>query len=288
VTRKDILHSFEQARRSLSLKLDTAQMPDSELEARLLLMHASGLSRAQLISESRAPIPADAAARLDALAARRLAGEPVDHILGWRMFYGRRFRISKDVLSPRQETEEVVAKALRLIADIPAPQILDIGTGSGAMIITAACERPKARGVAVDISAAALKIACVNAAAHGAAERIEFLRGSWLAPVRGTFDLIMSNPPYIERAALASLSKEVKDYDPMPALDGGEDGLDPYREIAMAAPPHMSPQGRIVLEIGCNQGQSAMDIFKTAGFRDLQLEHDLAGLPRIISGRRPK
>ena len=221
------------------------------------------------------------------LSYERLRGEPIDHILGWRDFYGRRFTVNKDVLSPRQETEEVLARALELIAAIPAPHILDIGTGSGAMIVTAACERPKARCVAVDISAAALKTAQVNAGDHGAQERITFLHGSWLAPVSGKFDLIMSNPPYIERAALEGLSTEVKDYDPMCALDGGEDGLDPYREIAKAAPRHMKPNGWIVLEIGYNQGQSVANIFKAAGFRELELKHDLSGLPRIISAVAP-
>lgn len=279
--------SADSARRRIAGLFEQAGLPDCTAEARLLVMHAAGLSHSQLISHGGDPLSGRAITMLATLTERRINAEPLDHILGYREFYGRVFEISKDVLSPRQETEEVVSKALSLISAVKAPRVLDLGTGSGAIITTLLSETPGAIGIATDISQAALAIAQRNANAHGTETRTSFLSGDWLAPVDGKFDLIISNPPYIESAAMLTLSPEVRNFDPALALNGGEDGLAPYRIISRASAAHMRANGWLVLEIGYNQGKSVPALLEDAGFRNINMDLDIAGLPRIISAQAP-
>ena len=273
------------ARRFLRKQFEQAGLPDCDAEARDLVMAATGLSRAQMITEGTEFISPEAFDRLQDYSARRLSGEPADNILGWREFYGRRFDISPDVLSPRQETEEVTAKALAQISAMQAPHILDLGTGSGAIITTILCERADAVGTAADISKAALDMAKKNAAAYGVTDRLTFLQSDWFDNIEGQFDLIISNPPYIDSAAMAQLPREVLAFDPQISLHGGEDGLTPYRIIAAQAGQHLKPGGVLVFEIGFDQGRSVPDILRRAGFINAEMFRDIAGQPRIVTAR---
>jgi len=274
------------ARRFLAKQFEQAGLADCAAEAREFVMAATGLSHAALISNGTDFISPEAFDRLQDYSARRLSGEPLDNILGWRDFYGRRFQISPNVLSPRQETEEVTAKALEKIKPLTAPNILDLGTGSGAIIVTLLKERPTARGVAVDISNAALKIAAGNAASHGVSSRLKLIQGNWLSGLNGQFDLIISNPPYIDSEAMEKLPHDVLGYDPEISLHGGKDGLDPYRVIASQAMDYLSSKGWLVFEIGFDQGISVPNILKASGFIKVDCYKDAGGHPRIVTAQR--
>lgn len=275
------------ARRFLCRQFEQAGLPDCETEACDLVMAATGFTRADLITRGTEFISPEAFDTLQDYSARRLSGEPVDNILGWREFYGRRFNINRDVLSPRQETEEVVARALNMIKQVKTPRIIDLGTGSGAIITTLLCERRDAIGVAADISQAALSIAKSNAAAHGVAKRLTFCQSDWFSSIEGTYELIISNPPYIDSKAMQALPHDVSGFDPHISLHGGEDGLDPYRIIAAHALDYLAPGGAIVFEIGYDQGQTVPHILHEHGFEDVRMLQDMAGLDRIVSARNP-
>lgn len=285
--------NLNNARRAVAQQFERGGLADCEGEARELVMAATKLTRAELIVQGPEPLSPKAAQRLEDYTARRLAGEPVDNILGWRDFYGRRFKVTKDVLSPRQETEEVTARALALIKDIKAPRVLDLGTGSGAIITTILAERADASGAAADISQAALDIAASNAASHGVAERLTLIRSDWFSAIsqpapNEAFDLIVSNPPYIDSAAMGALETEVKQFDPALALHGGEDGLEPYRQIAARAGRYMTGGGALVFEIGFDQGQSVAEILQQAGFINIETTQDIFGQPRIVCAQSPE
>jgi release factor glutamine methyltransferase len=270
------------AKRDLAKQFLAAGLDTPDLDARLLLMAATGLSHADLIARSEAAISPDSAKLIANYAKRRLAGEPIDHILGCREFYGRKFKVTKDVLSPRPETELLVEAALNTIKNITAPRLLDLGTGSGAIIISILTENTEATGMAIDLSAAALTIAQANAQTHNVSDRLSFVQGSWFEPVTGKFDIILSNPPYITDAAMGGLSPEVANFDPGLALRGGADGLDAYRAIIGGAPAHLKPGGYLIFEIGYDQGQAVTALLKAASFRDIDLARDLAGHDRVI------
>ena len=254
-----------------------------QLDARLLLQHATGLSREDLIVEPERQVAPGIAENFRALIARRQAHEPVSRILGEREFYGRPFRLTPDVLDPRPDTETIVDLALPLMAR--ACRILDLGTGSGAIIVTLLAERPDAVGVAVDLSPQALAVAAANAEALGVAQRISFSLGSWFEPVSGSFDLIVSNPPYIPAGDIAGLEPDVRNYDPHLALMGGSDGLDPYRSIAAGAGPHLASGGTILVELGAGQAEDVKSIFVTAGYHLLLQGIDLGGHIRGLAFR---
>ena len=273
------------ARRFLCKQFEKAGLADCEAEARELVMAAASLSRSELITKGTEFMSPEAFNTLQDYSARRLLGEPVDHILGWRAFYGRRFTINSDVLSPRQETEEVVAKALEMIAGVKAPILLDLGTGSGAIAITLLAERQDAAAIAVDYAKSALDIAAKNASAHDVQSRLTLLQSDWFETVTGQFDLIISNPPYIDDFAMAKLPEEVAKFDPALALSGGKDGLDPYRIIAAQAKNYLKPDGRLVFEIGFDQGSSVPAILKANGFSRTALYHDIFEQPRIVTAQ---
>jgi release factor glutamine methyltransferase len=275
VTAEGIDVLLRAARRALESKGN----PTPALDARLLLQHAAGLSREALIADPDREI---SAARFHALMARRLAGEPVSRILGYREFYGRSFKVTTATLDPRPDTETLIEAALSFMPIGAACRIIDLGTGTGAIGVTLLAERPHASAVMTDISAEALAVARENAERHGVASRSSFVEGSWFAGIRGHFDLILSNPPYIASAILKTLSPEVRDFDPGMALDGGLDGLDAYRKIAAAAKAFLTPEGRVIVEIGEGQALEIEGIFEVHRFLPERRWSDLAGHIRCL------
>jgi release factor glutamine methyltransferase len=251
-------------------------------DARALLAEAAGVARDRLALHLDDEMDAAARARLEAMLARRLAREPVARILGRRAFWGRDFRVTADVLDPRPETECLVAEALAG----PAPaRLLDLGTGSGCIAVTLLAEWPGARGVATDISGAALAVAAENAARHGVAGRLDLAEADWFDGVAGRFDLIVSNPPYIAHAEMAGLAPEVARHDPRGALSDGADGLGAYRAIARAMPAHLAPGGRVLVETGAGQGPAVAAILGGGGLGEVRILPDLDGRDRVIAGR---
>jgi len=255
------------AMRRLARCLDDAGIDTPELDARLLVEAASGLSRAAMIRDPDEPLTPAAADRLAGLAARRLAREPVSRILGERSFYGRDFTISPETLDPRPDTETLIEAALGLMRprgwDKRPIRILDVGTGSGAILVTLLAELPLASGLGTDISAGALRVASANAERHAVAARAEFSLARSLSGIRGRFDLLVSNPPYIPTQQIPALEPEVKDHDPIRALDGGPDGLDVYREIA-AGLVRVVPDGIALFEVGAGQAEAVATLMSAA------------------------
>nr|WP_244488911.1 peptide chain release factor N(5)-glutamine methyltransferase [Devosia sp. Root635] len=257
------------------------------LDAKLLTGHALGLDTLALAMRENEPVDGEAAGRVAELLQRRMTGESVARIIGAREFYGLSFTLNAATLEPRPETELLVDMAL---GALPAGgRLLDLGTGTGCIPIAVLANQPDATAVAVDLSAEALEAAQANAERHGVAARIELLQGSWFAPLtspegRGEegFHLIVSNPPYITSAVVETLAPEVKDFDPRLALDGGPDGLAPYRVIAAGASRWLVPGGWLLVEIGHDQGAAVSALFLEAGFDDVAVHRDLNGLDRVV------
>ena len=264
-----------------------------ELDARLLLCHAAGLSHEAFIAGAREALLPDAAARLDGAIARRLKREPVQRITGVREFYGRRFALGPEALDPRPDTETLIEAALDVAVmkgwQAKPLNLLDLGTGTGCVLVTLLAELPLARGVGIDLCPDALAVAAVNARRHGVSSRANFIAADWLDATAGNFDLILSNPPYIAAREIASLADEVAAYDPRLALDGGPDGLEAYRGIAARAPHVLAEDGRLLVEIGPAQSEAVAEIFAAAGLRRDEaggVRLDLAGRPRVLVARR--
>ena len=262
------------------------------LDARILLRSATGLSLEALIAKGREPVGAEQARRFSDYVNRRLAGEPVSRIRGRREFYGRTFRIDRHTLDPRPDTETLIEATLDAAAQAQRGgrplRLLDLGTGSGCILITLLAELPNALGLGVDISAGALDCARENAAVLGVAGRARFVAVDWFEGLSGRFDLIVSNPPYISAAELASLPRDVAEHDPRAALDGGRDGLGAYRRIAARAAAFLDNGGRILVEIGPTQGPAVAELFRAYGLVvEDDAVKDLAGRPRCIRAGRP-
>ncbi|MDT8855651.1 peptide chain release factor N(5)-glutamine methyltransferase [Paracoccaceae bacterium Fryx2] len=272
-----------EALRAATARLAAAGVPDPARDARHLLAHAARLPADRLTLHLSDTLTPDAADRLDAALAARAQRQPVSQIVGHRLFWGRRFGVTRDTLDPRPETEALIAAALAE----PFARVLDLGTGTGAILLTLLAERPAARGVATDISAAALEVARGNAAGMGLADRADFLLSDWFACVTGRFDLVVANPPYIAAAEMADLSPEVRDWEPHLALTPGGDGLAAYRAIAAAAPAHLAPGGRLMVEIGPTQGAAVSALFATAGLTGIAVLPDLDRRDRLVLGRMP-
>lgn len=273
--------------RAALLRIGAAALAEAGIEAaqgdaRALLRWASGLSPAAFsISLRDAPADAEAAAFHAAIAARATR-RPVSHITGTRAFWGRDFRVTGDVLDPRPETEILIAAAL----DGPAPaRILDLGVGSGCILLTLLAEWPGAQGVGVDASAPALTIAADNAARLGVAARADLRGGDWAAGVAGPFDLVAANPPYIAEAEMPGLSPEVRDWEPRMALTPGGDGLDAYRVIARALPRLLAPGARALLEVGAGQDGAVAAMLIAAGLGAIRVHPDFDGRGRIVEAR---
>ena len=235
------------------------------LDARLLLEAISNLDQAKIIMEPLVELTLAQRDELKVLVARRMTFEPIAKILGQKEFYGRAFMVSKDVLDPRPDTETLIDVVLKHEASTKAT-FLDIGTGSGAIAITLLCENGGWRGVATDISDLAIDVAQKNAQNLGVDERLTFRQTSWAQGIDGKFDFLVSNPPYIARAEIETLAHDVKNFDPQLALDGGEDGLEAYRQIAMKCGALLNKGGRIYLEIGYLQARQVVDLFVGHGF----------------------
>ncbi|HXZ21468.1 MAG TPA: peptide chain release factor N(5)-glutamine methyltransferase [Pseudolabrys sp.] len=275
----EALHLVAQAFRS-------AGLGEADVDARVIVGHALHLDRARLIARSDRILEAREITVISALAARRLRREPVSRILGQKEFWSLTLTITPDVLVPRPETETVVEAALDFIERnglrMEKVRVLDIGTGSGALLLALLSELPNAKGTGTDVSTAALKVARGNAARCEFESRCNFIASDIAAGVRGPFDLIVSNPPYIANEEIASLAPEVRDYDPMIALDGGNDGLVAYRAIAAQVKQLLAPGGRLFVEIGAHQEAAVHTVFINAGLTVGIARKDLAGIPRVL------
>jgi release factor glutamine methyltransferase len=268
-------------------RLRMARCDSPELDARVLLKEALHLSDLELVTAADHPASPEAALNLAAMVARRVAGEPVARILGHREFWGMRFDLGPETLVPRPDTETLVETAVEVCGRPGPGRVLDLGTGTGCLLIAILSEFPAAQGVGVDLSERALKVAAANAGRLGVGGRCSFVRSDWGAEVDGAFDLIVSNPPYIVTADMAGLDAEVRLHDPALALDGGADGLDAYRRVARDAARLLAESGTLIVELGAGQEGEVAEIMATEGFvRDGAARRDLAGIPRALVVRR--
>ncbi len=280
--------SVETARRMLTARLKSRQIDSAELDARLLVGAVLGLDLTGMITAASRPLTSDQSIRIEEFARRRLAGEPVARILGLKEFWGLPLTLSAETLVPRPDTETVVELALELIRAAPQPdrrlRIADIGTGSGAILLALLSELPGACGVGTDISVTALRTARTNAIYLQLERRAIFVACDFLAALSAPFDLIVSNPPYIRSAEIAGLATEVRDHDPLRALDGGPDGLDAYRILVPQAARLLAPRGALVVEVGRGQGGDVQALMTAAGLMPEPPRADLAGIRRAVAG----
>lgn len=267
-------------------RLAAAAVADAGLDARLIVEHFSGTTRTQVIAEPEKVVDAGKVAAIDAALQRRTAGEPVHRILGFREFYGLRLSLSPETLEPRPDTETLVEAILPFVKATAERQgecrILDLGTGTGAIALALLSIVPAATATGVDISQDALATAMRNAEQLGLAGRFEALHSDWFAKVCGQYHVIAANPPYIQSQDIGNLQDEVRDFDPHKALDGGADGLGPYRIIAAEAARFLEAEGRIAVEIGHTQRQEVTDIFAAAGYVLAGAFRDLGGNDRAL------
>ena len=275
----------------LRRRFGDAGIGTAALDARVLVMHALDIDHAALVADPDRPVSTAGAAALEAMALRRIAGETVSRIIGFREFHGRRFAVTADTLDPRPDTETLVEAALDACRDRPPARILDLGTGTGCLAVTLLLAFPEATAVASDISTAALAVADANARAHGVSQRLRLVRSDWWENIGGRFDLVVSNPPYIATSAIAGLAPEVRHGDPMIALDGGVDGLAAYRGVAAGAIAHLAGRGLVLVEIGEGQAGDIVDVFALAGLRPRAGARariaDLGGRVRVLAFDRP-
>ena len=271
------MHTVKAALEELMLTID-------RIDAQVIMAEVLGVNRAWIAANPMRILTESEDARIDSLAVQRAMGQPVAYLLNRREFYGREFEVSPAVLIPRPETETLIEAALARLT--PRASCLDLGTGSGAIAVTIACQRPEARVMATDFSGDALKVAARNAERHGALPRIEFAEGSWYEPVgERRFDLIVSNPPYVS-ANDSHLGQGDLRFEPAHALtDGSADGLDSIRAIVAGAPAHLAPGGWLLFEHGYDQAAAAREVLDRAGFIDLVSLPDLAGIPRVAGGK---
>ena len=262
-------------------RLRAAGVAEPARDARVLLAHAARIEAARVTLIAPEDLPVDVAERYEQLIALRAVRVPVSHLVGEREFYGRRFKISADVLDPRPETETLIEAALAE----PFERVLDLGIGSGCILVTLLAERGSATGLGVDLSEAACLQASANAVLHRVADRAEIVQSDWLAQVSGRFDLVVANPPYIAADEMPGLADEVRRHEPAMALSDGGDGLGAYRAIADAVVPHLEPQGRLLVEIGPSQAAAVMAILAQAELTRLGVVRDLDGRDRVIRAR---
>ncbi len=275
------------AQRALAERFRQAGIESADADAGLLVAHALGIDRAELIGNGNRALKAEETEAIDILAMRRLKREPVARIFGHKEFWSLSLQISEAVLVPRPDSETLVEAALDFIVGggmrTEPLRILDIGTGSGALLLALLSELPNARGTGTDISEAALRVARANAERHGFGDRCNFVVCDIAAGLPGPFDLIVSNPPYVAHGDIATLAPEVRDYDPAVALDGGNDGLDGYRALAADARRLLAPGGRLIVELGAGQERPVHALFTKAGLIAGAARKDLAGTPRALT-----
>lgn len=299
----------KQAWLAAQARLQAAGVDTPALDARLLLEAATGITREQLLSDPYTEIAEEQQSTLETYLTRRAAREPMSHILGKREFYGRDFRVTADTLTPRPDSETLIDAVLSHFPPplrgrvrvggkdstppVPPPpsspsrgegvRILDLGTGTGCLLLTLLAEIPEAEGLGVDLSEAALSIARENAHTLGLQSRTRFLHSRWLAEIPPqTFEIVVANPPYIASNAVGKLMPEVARFEPHLALDGGDDGLACYREIAKQLPPYLAKHAIVALEVGEGQADAVADIFTNAGLSVSARKNDLAGIARCL------
>jgi release factor glutamine methyltransferase len=269
----------------------TRDIPSPRLEAELLIAHALGLKRVELYTRYDQPLKDGELAAVRALIERRRKLEPMAYITGTREFYARSFGVDARVLIPRPETEEVVGAALEALpplAEGASLAVLDVCVGSGAIAVTLACERKDLVVDATDLSADAISVAQANATKLGGADRVRVHRGSLYEPVGDArFALVISNPPYIASAEIATLMRDVRDFEPRLALDGGPEGVKVLEPLVRSAPRHLVDGGLLVVEIGADQGARAEALAEEAGLVDVEVRKDLAGRDRMLIAKRP-
>jgi len=284
------MSTVEAARRTLAARLQSAGIDSADLDARLLIGQALGLDLTGMISAAHRPLTADESNRIETFARRRLTGEPVARILGTKEFWGLPLALSRETLVPRPDTETVVELALQMLRDSPANRplsIADLGTGTGAILLALLSELPDATGIGTDISVEALQTATANAVRLGLAPRASFIRCDYASALTGPFDLIVSNPPYIRSSDIAALAAEVRDHDPLAALDGGPDGLNAYRALIPQAARILAPGAALVVEAGQGQAAQIEALMTSAGLAPQAApKADLAGISRAVGARK--
>ena len=264
-----------------------AGITQPRLEAEILLAHALGVERLQLYLSPDQPLTTDERARYRVAVQERKSGTPLQQLIGEVTFFGLRFRVAKDALIPRPETEELLERVLRLAPRERDIRCIDLGTGSGVIAVCLARYLARAEVTAVDISEEALDLARENAALNGVSDRITFLRSDWFSEVDGRFDMVVSNPPYVATAEMADLSPEVREHEPHVALDGGRNGLERIQAIIGSVRERVLPGGALLLEIGHGQAERVTALLRDAGMDDVAIESDLAGVERFAVARCP-
>ena len=263
--------------------LEQAGIEDAQREARSLVALALGVQPDRISLMQRDDAPEGACATLDTLLEKRAVKRvPLSHLFGRRAFYRHEFEVSADVLDPRADTETLVEAAL----GAPFQHVLDLGTGSGCILLSLLAARPGTSGIGTDLSPKALAVAARNAQALGLSERCLFLASDWFSEVEGQFDLIVSNPPYIAQGEMEGLAPELS-HEPRMALTDEADGLGAYRAIVPGAWAHLRPGGRLMVEIGWKQGDAVREMFRLAGFRQVEVLRDMEGRDRVVSGEKP-
>lgn len=263
--------------------LRDAGVPEPASDARRLLAHALGVDPGRLTLVLPDPMTRATSEAYGTFLARRAKREPVSHLVGARLFWGREFLVTADVLDPRPETEILVASAL----EEPFRRVLDLGTGSGCLLVTLLAENPGATGIGLDLSPKAIEVARANAARQGAADRAAFVLSDWFAAVDSRFDLVVSNPPYIASAEMPALEPEVRDHEPRMALTDESDGLTAYRAVLAGARAHMTPGARLLLEHGPTQAESIAELGQAQGFAAPEVRRDFDGRARVCLFRAP-
>ncbi len=284
---QSVTATLVQAWTSARQRLKAAGVDSPAIDSRLLLEAAADVSRTDLITDPYRPLTPDQAETLESFVARRARREPVSHIVGRKGFWKIMLSVTSHVLTPRPETEVIVDHALRLFGEAEAFSVLDLGVGSGAIVLAILAERPAARGLGVDVSEEALAVARENAANLDLNGRLALLRGDWTAGLDGeSFDLVVSNPPYIATDVISGLDPEVRDHEPRLALDGGPDGLDAYRRLAPEILRVLKPDGRFLVEIGYDQAAAVKSLFQDAGAEGVVVIKDLANRDRVVAGSK--
>ena len=278
--------NFAELQRHMTQILRAADCDMAALDARLLLSHMSGLDETQLAMKAEQAVPHAFHVRARQLVDLRASGKPVAKIIGHKEFWGRQFCVSQAVLDPRPDSETLIEAALPLLPPEQDLQLIDLGTGSGCLLLTLLAERPCARGLGIDKSRAALRMARRNAHLLGLRRRVALRHGNWLQGVKMPADMIIANPPYIKTAEIAGLVKSVRLFDPHVALDGGADGLGPYRHFLKPCFDLLKKGGNLLLEIGASQAAAVSTLMADAGFDNILLKQDLAGLDRVLQGQK--
>lgn len=277
-----------EALRAIAPRLAAAGVPHARAEARLLLAHAAGLTQETIIGYPERLLDGAAQARLQALVERRARREPLAQITGTREFWSLPFRVSGATLTPRPDSETLIEAALAAVPDRLAPlRILDLGTGTGCLLLALLWEMPRSTGLGIDLSEAAVAVARQNAADLRLSDRARFRRDDWMNGVNERFNLVITNPPYIASAELDGLEPEVSRFEPRTALDGGADGLESYRAIARGLDGVLADGGAAVFEVGAGQADAVAQILTAAGLQEKARRFDLAGIARcLVVGRK--